>query len=121
VTPVSDIAAAIIDDDAAVRDSLCFLLEVAGHRVRAYASAAAFLAETGVSPGCLIIDHHMPHMSGLELVARLRAEGVRMRIMLITGSVSPAIRARAAELGIARVLEKPPVEDELLAFIGGDG
>ena len=114
---MAEIAAAIIDDDAAVRDSLCFLLEVAGFRVRGYASAAAFLADPEPCPNCLILDHHMPRMTGLELAAQLRAEGATARIMLITGSLSPAILARAAELGIARVLEKPPAEHELLAFI----
>jgi FixJ family two-component response regulator len=100
-----------------VLDSLRFLLEVAGCRVTAYASAAAFLADRGAQPDCIILDHHMPQMTGLELVAQLRAAGADARIMLITGSSTPAIRARAAELGVVQVLEKPPAEDELLAFI----
>lgn len=112
---------AIIDDDAAVLDSLRFLLEVAGCEVTAYASAAAFLADRGARPDCIILDHHMPQMTGLELVAQLRTNGVGARIMLITGSATPAIRARAAELGIAQVMEKPPGEDELVAFIAGGG
>jgi len=110
-------AAAIVDDDAAVLDSLRFLLEVAGHSVATYGSAAAFLADGAARPACLILDHHMPQMTGLELAARLRAEGARTRVMLITGSSSPALRARAAELGIAKVLEKPPAEQELLDFV----
>ena len=59
----------------------------------------------------------MPHMTGLELVARLRVDGAGISILLITGSPSPAIRARAAELGIARVLEKPPSDADPLDFI----
>ncbi len=114
-------AAAVIDDDAAVLDSLRFLLEVAGHRVKTYASAAAFLADEGPRPDCLVLDHHMPHMTGLELVERLRAEGTTPRVMLITGSSSPAIRERAAELGVAKVLEKPPAEDDLLDFVAAGG
>ncbi len=110
---------AIIDDDAAVLDSLRFLLEIAGHQVAVYASAAAFLADTVTRPACLILDHHMPQMTGLELVGRLRAQGLGTRIMLITGSSTLAIRARAAELGVAKVLEKPPAEAELLAFVIG--
>jgi two-component system response regulator FixJ len=119
VTAVEAMAAAIIDDDPAVLDSLRFLLEIAGHRVAIYPSAAAFLADGTTQPGCIIIDHHMPQMTGLELVACLRAQGVRTRIMLITGSSTPAIRARAAELGVTKVLEKPPDEDELLDFVAG--
>ena len=121
MTDGRDCAAAIVDDDAAVLDSLRFLLEVAGHHVATYASAAAFLADRATRPGCLIIDHHMPQMTGLELIAQLRAAGEPARIMLITGSSSAAIRARAAELGVAKVVEKPPLEDELLEFVAADG
>lgn len=113
--------AAVIDDDAAVLDSLRFLFEVAGHRVKTYSSAAEFLADSGPRPDCLIVDHHMPQMTGLELVARLREGGERARVMLITGSASPAIRERAAELGVDRVLEKPPAEDDLLDFLATGG
>lgn len=112
-------AAAVIDDDLAVLDSLRFLLEVTGHRVATYPSAAAYLADDVQQAACLIIDQHMPQMTGLELLARLRAEGVDTRVMLITGSSTPAIRARAAELGVMKVLEKPPDGDELLAFVDG--
>jgi two-component system response regulator FixJ len=114
-------AAAIIDDDPAVLDSLRFLLEVAGYSVVTYASAAAFLIDNDVRPDCIILDHHMPQMTGLELVARLREQGVNTRVMLITGSSTPAIRARATELGVAKVVEKPPAEDELLAFVESGG
>ena len=58
----------------------------------------------------------MPEMTGLELVERLRADGSGIPILLITGSPSPAIATRAAELGI-RVLEKPLTEDDMLDFI----
>jgi CheY-like chemotaxis protein len=59
----------------------------------------------------------MPEMSGMELAERLRADGSGIPILLITGSASPAIVARAAELGVTRVLEKPPSEEDLLDFI----
>ena len=108
---------AIVDDDPAVLDSLKFLLEVAGHRVATYATAASFLDHDGRRPTCLIIDQHMPEMTGLELAARLRRDDALLPIMLITGSPSPAILAKAALLGIEKVLEKPPTEGELLRFI----
>ncbi len=108
---------AVVDDDDAVRDSLRFLLEVAGHTVEAFASAAEFLKAEMRHMTCLILDHHMPHMTGLQLAERLRADGVNIPILLVTGSPSPAIVARAAELGIDRVLEKPPGEDDLLDFV----
>jgi FixJ family two-component response regulator len=110
-------AVAVVDDDPAVLDSLKFLLEVAGHAVVVYASAVRFLADRTARPSCLIVDQHMPDMTGLELAARLRDDGADIPVMLITGSSSPAIVARAAQLGIERVLEKPPTERELLRFV----
>jgi two-component system response regulator FixJ len=109
-------AVAVVDDDPAVLDSLRFLLEVSGHTVATYGSGFEFL-EDGSRPACLILDHHMPHMTGLELVARLRLERAEIPILLITGAPSPAIVARAAQLGIEKVLEKPPTEHELLSFV----
>ncbi len=112
----------IVDDDPAVLDSLKFLLEVVGHRVATYASAEAFLSDGGGGtacpiPACLIIDQHMPRMTGLELTQKLRDDGADIPILLITGSPSPAIVARAAQLGIVDVLEKPPEEADLLNFV----
>jgi FixJ family two-component response regulator len=63
----------------------------------------------------------MPRVSGLELAARLRAGGWPFPILLITGVLSPAIVARAEEFGIEKVLEKPPAEADIMAFIDGLG
>jgi two-component system response regulator FixJ len=106
---------AIVDDDGGVLDSLRFLLEVVGHSVETFGSAAEFLRANMKNLTCLILDHHMPHMTGLELAEILRVDGPAIRILLITGVASPAIFGRAAELGI-KVLEKPLVEEELLDF-----
>ena len=107
---------AIVDDDQAVRDSLRFLLEIIGHPVETFASAAEFLNADKQRLVCLILDHHMPGVTGLELAERLRADGFGIPIVLITGSPSPAIAARAAELGI-RVLAKPVTDEDLMDFI----
>jgi FixJ family two-component response regulator len=108
---------AIVDDDEAVRHSLRFLLEVIGHKVEAFASGSEFLkAELGRLL-CLIVDYHMPNMTGLELAARLRAEGNPVPIMLVTGAPARGIYTRAAELGIDEIVEKPFDEADLLAFI----
>ena len=104
---------AIVDDDDAVRDSLRFLLEVIGHPVETFASAAEFEEAEMQRLACLILDHHMPEVTGLELVERLQVDGLGIPIVLITGSPPPAIAARAAELGI-RVLAKPVTDEDLL-------
>jgi two-component system response regulator FixJ len=110
-------AVAVVDDDDGALQSMRFLLEVMGHTVVTFSSAADFLRAELQHIACLMLDQHMPGMSGLELVERLRSKGVTIPIMLITGALSPAIAAKASHLGVARVLEKPPQEDEILAFI----
>ena len=66
---------AIVDDDLSIPDSLRFLLEVMGRTVETFASAAEFLQIDVRQFACLILDQHMPNMTGLELAGRLRAEG----------------------------------------------
>lgn len=109
---------AVVDDDEAVRDSMEFLLQVSGYAVATFDSAAAFLGRPGGHAiAAIVMDHHMPGLTGLQLAAQLRAAGNRVPILLITGSPSPDIVARAAELGIEKVLEKPPSDGELLSFV----
>ena len=59
----------------------------------------------------------MPDLTGLQLVTRLRGQGVALPIALITGSPSPDLNRLARELGVASVLEKPLDDDILLDFI----
>jgi two-component system response regulator FixJ len=109
---------AVVDDDEAVRHSLQLLLEVHGHKVETFASAVEFLrAELGRLL-CLVVDHDLPGMTGLDLTEQLRAEGNMVPILLVTGSLSNAIYSRAAKVGVDVVLEKP-FDDErpLLAFL----
>ena len=107
---------AIVDDDDAVRNSLRFLLDVMGYQCETFESAAELLNADLNNLACLILDHQMPHMTGLELAERLRADGATTPVLLVTGSSSPAIVARAAELGI-KILEKPASDEDLVDFI----
>jgi FixJ family two-component response regulator len=111
---------AIVDDDRAVRDSLRLLLEVMGYPAATFESASEFLRSDMREVECLILDYHMPNVTGLELAARLRAEGADIRILLTTSLPSPEIFARAAKLDI-EVLEKPYSESDLLGFISTTG
>jgi two-component system, LuxR family, response regulator FixJ len=117
VTDAKPRTIAIVDDDHAVRDSLRFLLQVVGHTVEVFASAAEFLGAEKRDLACLILDHHMAHMTGLELVEQLRADGINIPTLLITGAPSSTLAARAEKLGVARILEKPPNEDALMNFV----
>jgi two-component system, LuxR family, response regulator FixJ len=118
VHSVPDRLVAVVDDDDAVRDSLRFLLEIAGYTVAAYASAAQFLQEAPLPAlACLVVDQHMPDVTGLQLVARLRGNGVGLPVALITGSPSADLLRLARELSVTTVLEKPLDDDQLLEFI----
>jgi len=118
-SPVSgdDRPIAIIEDDSGVLESLRFVLEAAGYKVATYDSAAAFLRDDhGLALG-LIVDQHMPEKTGLELAHDLRSRGDSRPFLLITAAPSPSIHARAKELGVERVLEKPLANDDLFEFI----
>jgi FixJ family two-component response regulator len=109
---------AVVDDDDAVRDSLRFLLEIAGFSVATYGSAAQFLREAPIAElACLVVDQHMPDQTGLQLVSRLRALGVTLPVALITGSPSADLNRLARDLNVAKVMEKPLDDDVLLDFI----
>jgi CheY-like chemotaxis protein len=111
----------VVDEDAAVLDSLKFLLEGEGYKVDAFISALEPLEQNVPEPACVIVDQHMPHMTGLELTACLRAAGRHVPILLITGVPSQMIMEEAAALGVDGVLEKPPNSAELLKFAATHG
>ncbi len=108
----------IVEDDAPVRDSLSVLLEIRGLTVLAYESAADFLADQGGRrAGCLIVDQNMPGMSGLELLAALRANGNPVPAIILTGRSSPHLAQRAPALGVVAILEKPLVQAALTVLV----
>ena len=76
----------IVDDDDAVRESAALLLEIAGYNVLTYASGVVFLeAVATASPGCVLLDIHMPQMTGLQLANEVRARRPGMPIIIATG------------------------------------
>lgn len=108
----------VVDDDAAVRDSVRVLLESHGLVVRDYASAREFLDDaTGMDAGCLLLDLHMPEMTGLELLESLRQQKIPTAAIVITGRSDSALRARAQRAGALALLDKPVDEDELMQSI----
>lgn len=108
------IVVAVIDDDEAVRDSTRAMLETYGYSVRVYENANEFLLYTGEQHDCLIVDHNMPGMSGLELVSLMQQRANATPALLITGRGSPAIAQMAAALRVP-YLTKPVPEDLLIA------
>ena len=95
-----------VDDDAAVRNSLKFSLEIDGFSIRTYASAEELLGSGNLDNfQCLVVDQDMPRMTGLELVTALRAQGVKVPALLICGRLTPAVTRQASVAGIP-VVEK---------------
>ena len=108
----------VIDDDRDVRESLSFLLETAGLAVRAFESGSAFLdALPRAGKGCVVTDVRMPGISGTELLARLRAIGVGMPVIVITGHGDIPLAVEAMKLGAFDFIEKPFDDSTIVAAV----
>lgn len=108
----------VVDDDAAMRDSLAFLLDVNGFQPKTYESANAFLsaAATGAA-SCVISDIRMPGLSGIELVRALKSRGEACPVILITGHGDVALAVEAMKAGAVDFIEKPFDDAALLSAI----
>ncbi len=104
----------VVDDDDAMRDSLCWLIESIGLKAKGYATADAFaVAYRGGHPGCLLLDIRMPGLSGLDLQEVLNRQGARIPLIFLTGHGDIPMAARAFKAGAFDFLEKP-CNDQLL-------
>jgi FixJ family two-component response regulator len=104
----------IVDDDAAVRASIKFLVESVNLNALEYLSADEFMANyRDMSPGCIILDLRMPGVSGLEAVNMMRDQSILEPIVIMTGHGDVPVAVRALKLGVFDFLEKP-CNDNLL-------
>ncbi|HXC50936.1 MAG TPA: response regulator [Candidatus Limnocylindrales bacterium] len=105
----------VVDDDAAVRRSLCELFASVSLPVEAYSSSREFLdAFDPRRPGCLLLDMRLKEGSGLDLQDELRRRDVRLPIIVLTGHGDVASSVRALKAGAFDFLQKPPPPAELL-------
>jgi FixJ family two-component response regulator len=105
----------VVDDDAAVRDSLRWMIESAGLRVETFACAEDFLeAYVPGRPGCLVLDMRMPGMSGIALQKQLAARGIEIAIIFITAHASVPTAVHAMRAGAVDFITKPFSEEALL-------
>ena len=104
----------VIDDDAAVRQSLAFLLSTAGLAVRVHESAVAFLKILPeAQQGCIVTDVRMPDVDGIELLRRLRDMKVDMPVVVMTGHGDIPLAVSAMKAGAIDFIEKP-FDDEIM-------
>jgi FixJ family two-component response regulator len=109
---------AIVDDDASVRKALARLLSASSFDIETYGSARDFLASLKTSkPDCLVVDLHMPELTGFDLHRQLARSGVQIPIIVITAYNEPGLRERCQSAGAAAFLLKPLDGSTLIGVI----
>ena len=105
---------AVVDDEESIRRALDRLLRSAGFAVETFASGAEFLRSVlDHRPACVVLDLHMPDLSGLDVQLFLARDRVPVPVIMVTGHETPEARARLMARGATACLRKP-VDDKLL-------
>jgi FixJ family two-component response regulator len=103
---------AVVDDEEPVRKALKRLLRAAGLEAEGYASGQDFFASDRRAD-CVVLDLHMPAMSGLQVLRRIRQTTKRLPVVVITAHDQPETREECIAAGAAAYLRKP-LDDRLL-------
>ena len=105
---------AVVDDEESVRKALKRLLRAAGLEAESYATGQEFLAQAATrEPDCVVLDLHMPVMSGSQVLAQIRKMPRRPPVVVITAHDVPEKRDECLAAGACAYLRKP-LEDRLL-------
>lgn len=108
----------VVDDDLAICESLQWLVESIGLKVKIYQTAKTFLEEyKPIYHGCLVLDVRMPGLSGLELQKQLAYQKVAMPIIFISGHGDISMAVKAMKAGAVDFLTKPFNDQDLLDSI----
>ncbi len=108
----------VVDDDPSIREALESLLLCAGFDVELFASAQDFLLSAHPDvPSCLVLDVHLPGLSGLDLQQELAKADIQIPIVFITGRGDIPMSVRAIKAGALEFLTKPFASEELLNAI----
>lgn len=111
----------VIDDDAAMRDSLEFQLRSAGFKTQLFETAQSFLDHlASLDEGCILTDVRMPGMDGIQLLRQIQAGSVgrKLPVIVMTGHGDVPLAVEAMKLGAFDFLEKPFEEERLISAIG---
>ncbi len=113
------VTVAIVEDNDAMRRSIERVLHAHGYATEAFAGVEAFL-DSGAAKRVkgLVLDIHLPGLSGIELQRRLRASGSTLPVIFITAHDEPAMRAEALAVGCVAYLRKPFDASELAEALG---
>jgi len=108
----------VIDDEADLRESSCFLLAALGLNCVQYPSGAAFLEDVAnLEPGCILLDVVMRNMGGLEVQAELAHRGINWPIVFMSGHEDVPTVVSAVKSGAVEFLQKPFSDEALLAAL----
>ena len=108
----------LVDDDAAIRRSVGFMLKTSGHQVETYESGTELLKNAGkLDQGCILLDIRMPGMDGLEVQKALRDKGVTLPVIIMTGHGDVSLAVQAMKAGAVDFIEKPFEKAVLLSAI----
>jgi FixJ family two-component response regulator len=107
-----------VDDDASVRKALARFLTASSFDIATYGSARDFLdsLKTG-KPDCLVVDLHMPELTGFDLQRHLARIDIRIPTIVITAYNEPGLRERCQSAGAAAFLLKPLDGSTLIGVI----
>lgn len=108
----------VVDDDPSFRTSVARLLTVAGFASETFESAQAYLSRAPHGPGCLLLDIHMPGMTGLELYETLKARNQSLPVVFVTGRSDLALQHSVERAGAVDFLTKPVLAERLFAAVG---
>ena len=105
----------VVDDEAAIRDSLHMILEYEGYRVEEAASGSQALTKVAErAPDAIVLDIKMPEMDGLEFLKALRERGYEMPVLVISGHADVATAVEATRRGAFDFFEKPLQRERVL-------
>ena len=108
----------LVDDDEAIRRSVGFALKTSGFQVRSYENGVEILKSApDLEPGCILLDIRMPGMDGLEVQEALKAKGVTLPVIIMTGHGDVNLAVRAMKAGALDFIEKPFEKAVLLGAV----
>lgn len=108
----------LVDDDDAIRRSVGFMLKTSGFSVEAFASGVDFLkVARRLEPGCVVLDVRMPEIDGMCVHAEMKARGVALPVIVMTGHGDVTVAVAAMKAGAVDFLEKPFEKAEMLVAL----